>query len=585
MYHLVLITALLGQGTQLPDIGIIPRTEGNMIYANGTVWVGKTTKEISNLLVANSTTASPTVNDDVDLGYLVGNFWHETDENKYWLCLDNTNGAAVWKDITATGGSASISDEAYGPTWNGVTTIAPSKNSLYDLLSTYGTMATQNSNTVAITGGTINNTTIGATTRNTGAFTSLAVTNGIVSGTSLAGYEVRASETPGWIGIELPRSTVSLTNNAYYSSGYKYRGTGSMAASLDISSGKLLFRNSIAGTAGNPITFTNRFEVNTDGTITGMIIGTNIEGWLNNPAADDYVLTSTAAGVRTWVEYAPKADKAHEIEQDAKKGSVGTIAALQPVYISGYNGGGWLEIEASDASNSATMPSFGVTASSITTAVSGEVVTHGHLENIDTSTPGWSVGDELYVASGGGLTNTKPTGTNLVQKIAVVTKVNIAIGSIYIIGAGRSNDLPNLSENNLWIGDSNGVPAEKSYTTLKSDLNIAKAVGTINASGSDNVDWSANHFYVLTVDTNETLTFTDPVAAGESLRIVAIQSGGSNTLDIASGTETIYWPDIDGDGDGDMPTWQTTDGRRMVYTFLYDGSAYYATGYEYGLAP
>jgi len=46
-----------------------------------------------------------------------------------------------------------------------------------------GTMSTQNANAVAITGGTINDTTIGATTATTGAFTTLTSTGGAVNGT------------------------------------------------------------------------------------------------------------------------------------------------------------------------------------------------------------------------------------------------------------------------------------------------------------------------------------------------------------------------------------------------------------------
>lgn len=46
-----------------------------------------------------------------------------------------------------------------------------------------GTMSTQNANAVAVTGGTINGTTIGATTATTGAFTTVTATTGIFGGT------------------------------------------------------------------------------------------------------------------------------------------------------------------------------------------------------------------------------------------------------------------------------------------------------------------------------------------------------------------------------------------------------------------
>jgi hypothetical protein len=50
-------------------------------------------------------------------------------------------------------------------------------------LAGVGTMAEQNANAVAITGGTVNNATVGATTATTGAFTTLTSTGGAVNGT------------------------------------------------------------------------------------------------------------------------------------------------------------------------------------------------------------------------------------------------------------------------------------------------------------------------------------------------------------------------------------------------------------------
>jgi hypothetical protein len=47
----------------------------------------------------NKTTA-PTVNDDTDLGYNVGCVWIDTTADKAYVCLDNTDGAAVWTETT-----------------------------------------------------------------------------------------------------------------------------------------------------------------------------------------------------------------------------------------------------------------------------------------------------------------------------------------------------------------------------------------------------------------------------------------------------------------------------------------------------
>ena len=48
-------------------------------------------------------TAAPTVNDDVNstpIAYVVGSLWFDTTADKSYTCLDNTDGAAVWKEVT-----------------------------------------------------------------------------------------------------------------------------------------------------------------------------------------------------------------------------------------------------------------------------------------------------------------------------------------------------------------------------------------------------------------------------------------------------------------------------------------------------
>lgn len=65
---------------------------------------------------------------------------------------------------------------------NGSTWVAESGATARTSLG-LGTIATQNANGVAITGGTINGTSIGATTPSTGAFTTLTATSGISGGT------------------------------------------------------------------------------------------------------------------------------------------------------------------------------------------------------------------------------------------------------------------------------------------------------------------------------------------------------------------------------------------------------------------
>jgi hypothetical protein len=114
-----------------------------------------------------------------------------------------------------------------------------------------------------------------------------------------------------------------------------------------------------------------------------------------------------------------------------------------PVYQVAYNSGlDRIDVEESRASDSTTMPAKGVVSTDIANNTNGQIIVYGELEGVNTQA--FNVGDELYVAPGGGLTNVRPNGENdLVQKIAVVLKKSNANGAILVYGAGRTNDVPN----------------------------------------------------------------------------------------------------------------------------------------------
>lgn len=71
----------------------------------------------------NATTA-PTVNDDSSAGYGVDSRWLDTTNDKAYICLDDSVGAAVWKEITATGGSSGLPTADYDSGWFAVTTFS-----------------------------------------------------------------------------------------------------------------------------------------------------------------------------------------------------------------------------------------------------------------------------------------------------------------------------------------------------------------------------------------------------------------------------------------------------------------------------
>lgn len=47
---------------------------------------------------------APTVNNDTSEGYEVGSYWIDTTANKAYVCLDDTDGAAIWVETTQSGG-------------------------------------------------------------------------------------------------------------------------------------------------------------------------------------------------------------------------------------------------------------------------------------------------------------------------------------------------------------------------------------------------------------------------------------------------------------------------------------------------
>lgn len=64
--------------------------------------------DVQNIKDKLDATSAPTVNDDVDLGYSVGSKWVDVSADKAYICLDNTDGAAVWTEVTQSGGVASV---------------------------------------------------------------------------------------------------------------------------------------------------------------------------------------------------------------------------------------------------------------------------------------------------------------------------------------------------------------------------------------------------------------------------------------------------------------------------------------------
>jgi hypothetical protein len=157
------------------------------------------------------------------------------------------------------------------------------------------------------------------------------------------------------------------------------------------------------------------------------------------------------------------------VKIECKNASGSTITKGTPVYVTGTVGSSFrVEVAPADASNSAKMPAVGVLETDLAHNGEGYAVTGGLLKNLTTDpidSTNTASNDTIYVKAGGGLTMTKPTGTNLIQNIGKVARVNSSnAGSIVVSSILRTNDLPNIAQNNIWLGNSSSVPTATSHT-------------------------------------------------------------------------------------------------------------------------
>lgn len=136
------------------------------------------------------------------------------------------------------------------------------------------------------------------------------------------------------------------------------------------------------------------------------------------------------------------------------------VSKGDPLYITGYNNGqNRVTVAKADAADSAKMPSIGLAFDDYSQNDNGQATSIGSLEDVNTQVApnDFQEGDVLYVKAGGGLTNVKPTGTNLIQNVGKVGRRQQNNGEIVVMAIGRSNDVPNIPNGQAWIGNASGV--------------------------------------------------------------------------------------------------------------------------------
>ena len=224
----------------------------------------------------------------------------------------------------------------------------------------------------------------------------------------------------------------------------------------------------------------------------------------NAPGTANQLLASTATGT-AWIDPSTiVAEAATLVVITCKNTSGATIAQGTPVYQTGTVGAtATIEIAPADALISANkLPAIGLLQTALNNNGFGNVVITGELTNfttdpIDGLTP--TTGDKVFVKSGGGLTLTKPTGEgNGIQNMGLVGKVSGGnAGSITVSSIMRTNDVPNLPEGRIWVGDGNTIVSDTVYvdepnnrvgigtTSPQTTLHLYDTGGSILRLGSD----------------------------------------------------------------------------------------------------
>ena len=268
--------------------------------------------------------------------------------------------------------------------------------------------------------------------------------------------------------------------------------TGSLleTASFDNSSRNMTF------TKGDASTFDINIPGSTLDTGSLLVTASVVDATTTYTKGDSSTFTTTVNNVvnATSASHAEHSDTTQEVIINVKNTSGGTLTVGTPVYATGVTGDN-INVEPAVNSSASTMPAIAVIQQELSNNAVGEATVQGKIIGVDTS--GFTAGRNVYVHNGD-FTDTKPTGSALIQNIGVVGKVNASEGEIIIQGSGRSNDLPNIAEGYVWVGDSNGVP----QAILTSSFAESTDTGSFINTGSDAQTKNANIVQSITAPGN-----------------------------------------------------------------------------------
>lgn len=326
----------------------------------------------------------------------------------------------------------------------------------------------------------------------------------------------------------------------------------------------------------------------------------NDAGYLTNASleisnADDVNITSIEEDQVLMWDGSDFVNGSAPVMIEVKNSSGATIDKGAAVYVSGTHTSGKPLISLADNDGVSTYPAIGLVHKDIANGDEGHVTVSGMLFGINTSFSGWSAGDALYLSDTAGvLTNTRPALTaQKVQKVALVTRVHATAGSVLVIGAGRTNDIPNdlVTLTGVALGDTN--LGTFTGTTISDNESIKDALQTLETA----VESAVQPSNVLTTTTqfggdvsgtynnisiDDPLSLTSTVSATPALTITNASGAGTGTgtgaiiLEIVGDSDSLRFQNL---GAGDYGIYNTQQNNGIEFNdgtagleFLYNGS-------------
>lgn len=267
-------------------------------------------------------------------------------------------------------------------------------------------------------------------------------------------------------------------------------------------------------------------SINLSGSINLISGSLNVEG-ITYPTTDgdngDIIYTN-GSGVLTF-------DKT-KVYANVKNISGTTLQKGTPVHVVS-SVGNVDEVIAASASNPSTMPATFILSETLVDDQEGLGILTGFINGVDTSE--FTEGEVVYVGANGGYTNQKPSGSNLIQNLGIVTKV-AENGSGFIYGSGRTNDTPNLLQGNIFFGSGSNQQYQTHLSSAidLTTLNNITASGNISSSGTVyGVTGSFSHLVG-----NSPITIGSPVTFGWSPQSLYTTAKIESTT--AATTQSIY---------------------------------------------